>query len=353
MELRLSQFDFPLPPELIAQEPAPERDGSRLLVLHRRSGKREHLRFRQILEYLNPGDVLVVNDTRVVPARLLGRKRTGGQVECLILRYPSEPVSQEVTTSCLLRAAGKIKVGERIFFGEGLEGEIMPPSPNGTALVRFRFSGPFEKVLETYGRVPLPPYIRRNDQDETRVAKDRERYQTLYARHPGAVAAPTAGLHFSQDLIAAIQKKGVLWVSLTLHVGYGTFAPIKTDRIEELRMHAESFNLSEDAARTLLEQKERGHKVIAVGTTVTRVLEHVAHKYGTLRGDAGECDLFIKPGFTFKVIDGLVTNFHLPRTTLLLLVSAFAGREQVLEAYNEAVEHRYRFFSYGDAMFIL
>lgn len=353
MALDLSYYNFHLPPELIAQEPVAERDGSRLLVMDRRSGKREHLHFRDIIRFLNPGDVLVVNDTRVVPARLFGKKRSGGRVECLILRFPLNPVDEEFSTSCLIRTAGKIKIGERIVFGEDLEGEILPPSPNGTARVRFLFSGPFAEVLEKYGRVPLPPYIRRNREDGILDGRDKERYQTLYARNPGAVAAPTAGLHFSHALITALKQKGVKWVSLTLHVGYGTFAPIKTDRIEDHRMHAETFFLSDQAAKSIREQKNRGHKVIAVGTTVTRVLEYVAEKYGTLQGEAGECDLFIKPGFCFKVIDGLITNFHLPKTTLLLLVSAFAGRENILEAYKEAVEQRYRFYSYGDAMFIL
>ena len=351
--LTLSQFDFNLPSHLIAQEPCPQRDHSQLLVLDRKTGDRKHQLFNQVIEYLSPGDVLVVNDTQVIPARLEGKKRSGGRVECLILNYPALAIDETYTSPCLLKAGGKIRPGERIYFGEGLEGEILPPSPNGTALVRFRFKGLFDSVLKKFGRVPLPPYIHRDGCDAGLWEQDRKRYQTVYARHPGAVAAPTAGLHFSFDLIAALKDKGIFWVPLTLHVGYGTFAPIKTERIAEHKMHSEVYKVSAQAAQVIQEQKNQGGRIIAVGTTSARVLEYQAMKYGSVKAEEGECDLFITPGFSFQMIDGLITNFHLPRTTLILLVSAFAGREKILKAYQEAIERNYRFYSYGDAMLII
>ncbi len=353
MSLDLSQFDFKIPSRLIAQEPCPKRDQSRLMVLHRTTGFLEHRRFEHLLEYLRPGDVLVANDSQVVPARLIGRRNTGGRVECLVLRYPVAPVSGGYEAPCLLKAKGRIRVGEGIEFGPDLAGEVTAPEPDGTVRVRFRCSGPFDQVLRKWGRVPLPPYIRRSVQDEERQQRDEARYQTVYARHPGSVAAPTAGLHFTEDLVAALQNKGVYWVTLTLHVGYGTFAPIKTPEVAHHRMHAESFRLSEPAVEILIRQKREGGRIVAVGTTTTRVLEHIALKHGRLKAEAGECDLFIKPGFVFRVIDGLITNFHLPRTTLLLLVSAFGGRDFIYQAYQEAIQQGYRFYSYGDAMLIL
>lgn len=353
MDITLSQFDFTLPPQLIAQEPSPQRDHSRLLVLDRKTGIREHHRFNRILEYLNPGDVLVVNDTRVIPARLSGKKKSGGRVECLVLNYPAGPVLETYTSPCLLKARRKMRVGERVDFGPGLEGEVLPPSANGTALVRFQFEGSFDEALQNFGQVPLPPYIKRSEHDQSLPERDLDRYQTVYARNSGAVAAPTAGLHFSPELIAALQAKGILWVPLTLHVGYGTFAPIKTEIISEHPIHSEVFHISDQSAQTIREQKGRGKRVVAVGTTSVRVLEYLAMKYGSIRAEEGECDLFITPGFPFQVVDGLITNFHLPRTTLLLLVSAFASREEILKTYQEAVELNYRFYSYGDAMLIV
>jgi len=352
MELTLSQFDFTLPLNLIAQEPCSQRDHSRLLVLDRKNGIREHHLFNRIIEYMNPGDVLVVNDTRVVPARLEGKKKNGGRVECLILNYPAGQVIETYTSPCLLKSRRKIIPGERVDFGPGLEGEILPSS-NGTALVRFRFEGSFDSVLKKFGRVPLPPYIRRNGHNRNLWEEDQNRYQTVYARNPGAVAAPTAGFHFSPELISALKNKGVLWVPLTLHVGYGTFAPIKTKTITEHKMHPESFEVSAQAARVIQEQKDRGKRIIAVGTTTVRVLEYQARKYGSVKSEQGKCDLFIFPGFSFQLVDGMITNFHLPRTTLILLVSAFAGKDNIRKAYQEAIELNYRFYSYGDAMLIV
>jgi S-adenosylmethionine:tRNA ribosyltransferase-isomerase len=352
-QLTLSQFDFILSPDLIAQEPCPERDRSRLMVLNRRTGDLENQHFNRIIEYLSPGDVLVINDTQVIPARLEGKKKSGGRVECLILNYPAQPVMGTYFTPCLLKAGGKIRPGDQIYFGEGLEGEILPPSPNGTALVRFRFEGRFDAVLKKFGRVPLPPYIHRNVHSADPLEQDRNRYQTVYARHPGAVAAPTAGLHFSSDLITAIKEKGVVVSPITLHVGYGTFAPVKAERISEHKIHSEAYMVSAQTAREIREQKKQGGRIIAVGTTSARVLEHQALKHGSIKAEKGECDLFITPGFSFQMIDGLITNFHLPRTTLLLLVSAFAGSENIQKAYREAIERKYRFYSYGDAMLII
>lgn len=351
--LTLSHFDFTLPPGLIAQEPCVERDRSRLMVLDRQTGNLEHRHFMGITEYLIPGDMLVVNDTQVIPARLEGKKKSGGRVECLILNFTAQPVYETYTTPCLLKAGGKIRAGDQLYFGEGLTGEILAPFLNGTALVRFYFEGQLDSAIKKFGRVPLPPYIHRDVNDPILSELDRDRYQTVYARNPGAVAAPTAGLHFSADLIAALRDKGIGWVPLTLHVGYGTFAPVKTDQISEHKIHSEPYHVSAQTARVIREQKERGGRIIAVGTTCVRVLEHLARKYGTIKAEEGDCDLFITPGFSFQMIDGLITNFHLPRTTLLMLVSAFAGMEMIQKAYREAIERKYRFFSYGDAMLIL
>lgn len=353
MELTLSQFDFTLPAHLIAQNPCSRRDHSRLLVLDRKTGQRDHQRFNRLLEYLNPGDVLVINDTQVVPARLKGKKKSGGRVECLVLNYPAGTTRDTYTTPCLIKARRKIRPGERVEFGHGLEGEVLPPAPNGTALMRFYFKGSFEEALKEFGSVPLPPYIHREDQDGKLSEQDLNRYQTVYARHPGAVAAPTAGLHFSAELIRAIEEKGVCLVPLTLHVGYGTFASLKSESIADHKIHSEVFQISDQAAEMINAKKGRGGRVIAVGTTSVRVLEYQASKDGSVLPGKGECDLFITPGFPFQIVDGLITNFHLPRTTLLLLVSAFAGRETILRAYREAMDLNYRFYSYGDAMLII
>jgi len=353
MEFTLSQFDYPLPAELIAQAPCDQRDHSRLLVYHRREDILEHRIFNQVLDYLRPGDVLVVNNTRVIPARLMGQKKTGGKVECLVLNYPNGQEQGSFISECLIKARRKIPPGERIFFNPELEGEMLPTSTNGTAMVRFTFSGTFEAVLQRLGSVPLPPYIRRNESGENLSIDDENRYQTVYAEDPGAVAAPTAGLHFTVDLLDAVRKLGASVVPLTLHIGYGTFAPVKTKNIYDHKIHSEIYKISKETADLIMEKKKAGGRVIAVGTTTVRALEYLCLKYGTLRADEGACDLFITPGFQFKMVDGLITNFHLPRTTLMLLVSALAGREGILRAYQEAVTHNYRFYSYGDAMLII
>jgi S-adenosylmethionine:tRNA ribosyltransferase-isomerase len=349
----LSEYDFDLPPDLIAQEPLPERDRSRLLVLHRGSGKREHRSFQDIEGYFEPGDVLVINDTRVVPVKLVGKKETGARVECLVLTYPAEDAWDTWTSPCLLRGARRFNAGDRLVFGEGLDGEVLPTPPNGNRLVRFQCRGSFPDLLEARGRVPLPPYIRRKEQTAEQERRDRERYQTVYAAHPGAVAAPTAGLHFTVPLLSRLQARGALLTPVTLHVGHGTFAPVKSDDPAQHRMHPETYRLPEETVRIIREQKRAGKRIWAVGTTSVRVLEYVAGRYGELTPSVGECDLFIRPGFEFQVVDRLITNFHLPKTTLILLVAAFAGGENILGAYREAIEKKYRFYSYGDAMAII
>jgi S-adenosylmethionine:tRNA ribosyltransferase-isomerase len=352
MGASLTDFDFDLPSRLIAQEPNPVRDQSRLLVLGRRSGETAHRLFFHITDYLQSGDVLVVNDTRVVPAKVTGRKETGGRLECLVLNYPESLVERSYTSPCLIKSSRKPRVGDRITFGEWGSGEILPPAPNGTARVEFKFPGSFQAFLQDAGRTPLPPYIRRKEDAAARRTHDAERYQTVYAEKPGAVAAPTAGLHFTPELLARLRGQGVLIAPVTLHVGYGTFAPIKADDLDRHRMHAESFQLSPESVGVIQEQKRKGKRIFAAGTTSLRVLEYAAAKTGELAADRGECDLFITPGHEFRVVDALITNFHLPRTTLILLVAAFAGRENILRAYREAINRDYRFYSYGDAMLI-
>ncbi|MCU0577918.1 MAG: tRNA preQ1(34) S-adenosylmethionine ribosyltransferase-isomerase QueA [Desulfobacterota bacterium] len=349
----LSDYDFDLPPDRIAQEPGPERDHSRLLVLHRRSGDREHRFFQEVAAYFEPGDVLVINDTRVVPVKLIGQKATGARVECLILNYPETDPAETWTSTCLLRGARRFNPGDRMTFGEDLAGEILPSLPNGHRVVRFHFRGSFQQLLESRGRVPLPPYIHRKGQTVEQERRDRERYQTVYAARPGAVAAPTAGLHFTDRLLSRLGDLGVITAPVTLHVGYGTFAPVKGEDPAAHRMHPETYRLPEETVRIIREQKRAGKRIWAVGTTSVRVLEYVAGRYGELTPSAGQCDLFIRPGFEFRVVDRLITNFHLPKTTLILLVAALAGRENILGSYREAIERGYRFYSYGDAMLII
>ncbi len=353
MGASLADYDFELPSRLVAQEPSPIRDQSRLFVLGRGSGETAHRSFYTIVEYLHSGDVLVINDTRVIPAKLTGHKASGGRVECLVLNYPDITVEKSYTSPCLLKGSRKPRVGDRITFGEWGSGEILPPSPNGTAQMLFRFPGSFEAFLHRAGQPPLPPYIRRKEEAAESRNWDRERYQTVYAERPGAVAAPTAGLHFSTELLTRIEAKGVIITPVTLHVGYGTFASIKTDDPTQHRMHAEFYHVPPETARVIQEQKRKGKRVFATGTTSLRVLEYVASSQGNLVAAQGECDLFITPGYDFKIVDALITNFHLPRTTLILLVAAFAGRENILRAYREAIEQQYRFYSYGDAMLIV
>jgi len=338
--VRLSDFDYELPPARIARHPADRRDASRLLELDRRTGRTTHRRFPEIVELLTPGDLLVVNDTRVIPARLVGERSSGGRVELLLL----EPLGEG-----RWRALGKpgraLQPGCRAQFGDGrLGATVVGCEDDGTRVVELAHEDELLPLLDAIGLPPLPPYIDREPEPE-----DRERYQTVYAQQPGAVAAPTAGLHFTPELLAAMRARGVAVGALTLHVGLGTFQPVRVERIEEHVMHEERFEIPAELARLV---NERCGRVVAVGTTVTRALESVSDAPGRIRAGSGRTDIFIYPGYRFRVVEALLTNFHLPRSTLLMMVSAFAGRERILAAYREALDREYRFFSYGDAMFI-
>ena len=338
--MRLSDFDYQLPPERIAQHPADRRDASRLLELDRRSGAITHRRFPEILELLAPGDVLVVNDTRVIPARLIGRRATGGRVELLLL----EPIE-----GARWRALGKpgraLRPGAAAEFGDGrLVARVVGREAEGVRVVELEHEGELLPLLDEIGLPPLPPYIDREARPE-----DRAHYQTVYARRPGAVAAPTAGLHFTPELLAAIRARGVGVGEVTLHVGLGTFLPVRAERIEEHVMHAEHYEVSTELAELV---NGRSGKLVAVGTTVTRTLETVADERGVIARGSGRTELFIYPGYRFRAVEAMLTNFHLPRSTLIMMVSAFAGRERILHAYREALAAGYRFYSYGDAMFI-
>ena len=350
----LEDYDYDLPEGLIAQKPATQRDQSRLLQLDRKTGNVVHGRFVDIFDFLQPGDVLVVNNTEVVPARLIGKKETGGRVEVLILDYAKAQKraseSGRVVCQCLVKSSRPSKTGTWIDFGKGLTA-IIGENSAGIFSVAFQCEDSFETLLYELGKVPLPPYIERGEAAESQW--DKEAYQTIYASQKGAAAAPTAGLHFSAELMTRIKKKGILVAPITLHVGYGTFRPVKVVDIREHDMHSEDFVIASDTADTINAAKQEGRRVIAVGTTSVRTLEYVADDTGRVRPGGGQCDLFIYPGYAFKAVDGIITNFHLPKSTLLMLVSAFAGIENVLAAYREAVEKRYRFFSYGDAMFII
>ena len=341
--MKTSDFYFDLPRELIAQDPLPKRDASRLLVLDRETGQIAHKNFRDILSYLHPGDCLVINDTKVIPARLLGaRKGTGGHVEILLLKRQKDDVWEAI-----VRPGKKLRCGARVEFGDGLlEGEIIEVLPDGNRLVKFSYEGIFEEVLDRLGQMPLPPYI-------THQLKDRNRYQTVYAVHEGSAAAPTAGLHFTRELLEEIEEMGVKIARITLHVGLGTFRPVKVEDVTEHHMHSEYYQVSSEAADTINRARAAGGRIISVGTTSTRTLESVAEEDGRIISGSGQTDIFIYPGYRFKAIDGLITNFHLPESTLLMLVSALAGKEHILAAYEEAVKERYRFFSFGDAMLIL
>lgn len=340
----VSQFDFDVPEDLIAQSPLPQREQSRLLVLRRRSGKIEHRRFREIVEYLSPGDCLVLNHSKVIPARLHGVKEsTGARVEVLLLhRLDGE------RWETLVRPGKKVREEDWLSFGDGqLRGLVERRTEVGGRVIRFFYEGLFEEVLDRLGEMPLPPYIRAG-------LPDRGRYQTVYAKEPGSAAAPTAGLHFTEQLLQELKERGVEQAFLTLHVGLGTFRPVTVERVEEHHMHAEYYELGEEAAALIRRTKERGGRVVAVGTTSCRTLEWIARKFqGEIRADRGWTDLFIYPGYAFRAIDGLITNFHLPRSTLVMLVSAFAGMEQTRRAYEEAIRERYRFYSFGDAMLII
>jgi S-adenosylmethionine:tRNA ribosyltransferase-isomerase len=340
----LSDYDYHLPDGLIAQHPLEQRDQSRMLCLHPGTGRWDHRRFADVPDLMTAGDVLVLNNTRVVPGRLLGRKESGGKVEALILDYARGRRDQ--VFECLIRSSKRPRPGSRLLFDRGLEGRVMTVSDT-TCKVAFQGEGPLDGTLEAIGHVPLPPYIHRED-----AADDRRNYQTVYAEQEGAIAAPTAGLHFTRDLLDRLTRKGVMVVYLTLHVGYGTFVPVRVQDIREHRMHAEWFTLSEETARTINRAKTAGGKVVAVGTTSVRTLEYCSRAGGAIAPGSGMCDLFIYPGFDFKLVDAVITNFHLPQSTLLMLVAAFAGRENILRAYAEAVRQEYRFYSYGDAMLI-
>ena len=341
--LKTSDYYFDLPKELIAQDPLEDRSASRLLVLDQRTGSIEHKVFRDILQYLTPGDCLVLNDTRVIPARLLGVKEdTGAAVEVLLLKRREKDVWE-----ALVRPGKKLRPGARVTFGDGrLRAEILDVVEEGNRLVQFSYEGIWEEVLDSLGEMPLPPYI-------THKLLDKDRYQTVYAKYEGSAAAPTAGLHFTKELLAEVEAVGVDLAYVTLHVGLGTFRPVKVDNVKEHHMHSEFYQITKEAADKINRAKESGHRVICVGTTSCRTVESAADEKGRLTACSGNTDIFIYPGYRFKVLDGLITNFHLPESTLVMLVSALAGRENILSAYREAIRERYRFFSFGDAMLIV
>ena len=340
--MKTSDFYYDLPEELIAQDPLEDRSSSRLMCLDKKSGELKHTNFKHIIDYLNKGDCLVINDTKVIPARLYGSKiGTNAGIEILLLKRKDGNVWET-----LVKPGKKAKPGTKISFGDGLLiGEVIDIVEEGNRLIRFSYEGIFEEILDKLGEMPLPPYI-------THKLQDKGRYQTVYAKHEGSAAAPTAGLHFTKELLQQIKDMGVNIAYVTLHVGLGTFRPVKVDDVLEHHMHSEFYRIEEEDAELINETKKNGGRVISVGTTSTRTLESVAEEDGTLHAKSGWTDIFIYPGYKFKVIDGLITNFHLPESTLLMLVSALAGREHILNAYNIAVKERYRFFSFGDAMFI-
>ena len=340
----LKDFDFDLSQELIAQQPLDDRSSSRLLLLNRATGEIVHRQFACLPELLREGDLLVRNETRVLPARLLGRKQSGGQVEVLLVRQLD---SAQNIWRCMTRSSKPVRIGSLLDFPEGILGEVTHAEEDGQRLVRFSCSGNFFEVLERAGHMPLPPYIRREDHE-----LDKDRYQTVFANNPGAVAAPTAGLHFSEETFAALAERNIDVCGITLHVGPGTFLPVRTENLYEHRMHSESYEIPEATAECINAARAAGRRIVALGTTVTRTLEHAVDDQSVLQAGQGETDLFIMPGFNFRMVDALITNFHLPKSTLLVLVSAFAGRDFILKAYREAVDHGYRFFSYGDCMLI-
>lgn len=348
----LDDYDYNLPEDRIAQAPLGNRHSSRLLVLDRSSGRLAHRRFEEVGAFLRAGDVLVINDTRVVRARLAGRKETGGMVELLVLDPYKDPEEVEREgTLCLFKSSKPLRPGMQILLPKGHSATVLDHPSDGKVHVRFHPVHSVMAMLGEVGEVPLPPYIERNGGKPS--LDDRAAYQTVYARNPGAVAAPTAGLHFTEALLAALEARGIRQVSVTLHVGYGTFSPIRCDDIRQHRMHGEYVQVLDEAAEQIEMARVEGRRIVAVGTTVVRTLEWLWHRFGCLRSFAGLCDHYIYPGYRFGIVDAMVTNFHLPRSTLLLLVSAFAGRENILGAYREAIASDYRFFSYGDAMLIL
>ncbi len=340
--MKASDFNFNLPEELIAQHPLEVRDSSRLMVVDKKDGHISHRSFRDIIEYINAGDTLVLNDTRVLPARLIGEKRdSGGKIEFLLLKRISTKQWE-----CLAKPGKRAREGREFLFGNGrLKAVVKEVLENGNRIIEFEYQGVFEEILDELGEMPLPPYIHES-------LEDKERYQTVYSKEEGSAAAPTAGLHFTKELLDAIKAKGVNIAYLTLHVGLGTFRPVKVENIEEHQMHSEFYVISDETAQLINETKKRGNKIIAVGTTSCRTLETIGNEKGEVKTQSGWTDIFIYPGYSFKIVDGLITNFHLPESTLIMLVSALAGKEYILSAYEEAVKERYRFFSFGDAMFI-
>ena len=339
--MKVSDFNYDLPEELIAQVPIEKRDESRLMVLNRKNKTIEHKTFKDIIDYLNPGDCLVRNNTKVIPARIYGKKETGANVEFLLLNNIEGDIWETI-----VRPGNKLHVGAKVIFGDGiLKAEIIDTMPGGTRKVKFEYKGIFNEILDKIGLMPLPPYIHEE-------LKERDRYQTVYAKYDGSAAAPTAGLHFTPELLNKIEEKGVSIANVTLHVGIGTFRPVKEENVEEHDMHSEHFYIKEEDVEKINTAKKNGKRVISVGTTSCRVLETIADENGMVKETEGNTDIFIYPGYKFKCLDGLITNFHLPQSTLLMLVSALADRDFILKAYNEAVKEKYRFFSFGDAMFI-
>lgn len=340
--MKTSDFDYELPEELIAQDPLEDRTSSRLLVLDKNTGERKHTIFHEIIDYLNPGDCLVINNTKVIPARLIGeREETGGKVEVLLLKRKENNIWET-----LVKPGKKARPGTRLVFGGGLlRAEVKEIVDEGNRLIQFEYEGIFEEILDKLGQMPLPPYI-------THELKDKNRYQTVYAKYEGSAAAPTAGLHFTEELLEKIEKKGVKIARVTLHVGLGTFRPVKVDDVTKHHMHTEFYQVTEEAADIINSTKRDGGRIICVGTTSCRTIESASDDLGVVHAGEGDTDIFIYPGYKFKVLDCLITNFHLPESTLLMLVSALAGKDNIMAAYKEAVDMRYRFFSFGDAMFI-
>ena len=339
--MKVSEFNYELPEELIAQTPIEKRDESRLMVLNRSKQTIEHKTFKDIIDYLEPGDCLVRNNTKVIPARIYGKKETGAKVEFLLLNNIEGDIWESI-----VRPGNKLHVGTKVIFGDGLLiAEILEIMPGGTRKVQFSYKGIFNEILDKIGLMPLPPYIHEE-------LKDNDRYQTVYAKYDGSAAAPTAGLHFTPELLKKIEEKGVKIANVTLHVGIGTFRPVKEENVENHEMHTEHFYIKQEDVEKINETKKQGKRVIAVGTTSCRVLETIADENGLVKETEADTSIFIYPGYQFKCLDGLITNFHLPQSTLLMLVSALAGKDYIMKAYNEAVKEKYRFFSFGDAMFI-
>lgn len=341
--MKVSDFNYELPEELIAQHPYDKRDEARLMVLNRKEEKIEHKVFKDVIDYLNPGDCLVINNTKVIPARLYGKKDTGAKVEFLLLKR-----IENDTWEAMVRPGNKLKPGSKVIFGEGLlKATVDEILEGGNRKVTFEYNGIFNEILDEIGLMPLPPYITEASRE------DNEKYQTVYAKYDGSAAAPTAGLHFTEELLEKIKQKGVEVANVTLHVGIGTFRPVKVENVEEHEMHSEHYYIKKEDAEKINKAKLNGHRVIAVGTTSCRVLESVSDEKGLVKEVEGDTSIFIYPGYTFKCIDSLITNFHLPESTLIMLVSSLAGKDFIMKAYNEAVENKYKFFSFGDAMVII